>query len=103
MFTKRFLAIYRVIKLSLFLQILNKKMFSTRIDNQIPVINIPVGFQKITISTLIMIEKFRQKLISVARYSPEKQLHHQIELINNLKHEFPELQLHLYGFGKRKR
>jgi glycosyltransferase involved in cell wall biosynthesis len=29
-------------------------------------------------------------------------MHHQIELINNLKHEFPELQLHLYGFGKEK-
>ena len=95
MFTKRNLSRYKAIIVSTDSQ---KQDVSTRIDNQIPVINIPVGFQRITISTLIMIEKFRQKLISVARYSPEKQLHHQIELINNLKHEFPELQLHFIWF-----
>lgn len=41
-------------------------------------------------------------MISVARYSPEKQLHHQIKLINSLKSDFPDIQLHLYGFGIEK-
>ena len=40
------------------------------------------------------------KIISVARYSPEKQLIQQIELINRLKDTFPNIELHMYGFGK---
>ncbi|BGE83338.1 serine-aspartate repeat adhesin O-glycosyltransferase SdgB [Staphylococcus petrasii] len=71
---------------------------SQRINNQIPVINIPVGFSedhKINDSK----KTPPKKLISVARYSPEKQLHQQIKLIDSLKAEFPEIQLHLYGFG----
>ena len=80
-----------------------KQDVSTRIDNQITVINISGGVSE---NQHINDHNDRKvspkKLISVARYSPEKQLHHQIELINNLKHEFPELQLHLYGFGKEK-
>ncbi|WP_144641649.1 glycosyltransferase, partial [Bacillus cereus] len=41
-----------------------------------------------------------KKIISVARYSPEKQLIQQIELINKLKDAFPNIELHMYGFGK---
>lgn len=41
-----------------------------------------------------------KKIISVARYSPEKQLIQQIELINRLKDTFPNIELHMYGFGK---
>ena len=41
-----------------------------------------------------------KKIISVARYSPEKQLIQQIELINKLKDSFPNIELHMYGFGK---
>ena len=31
---------------------------------------------------------------------PEKQLIQQIELINRLKDTFPNIELHMYGFGK---
>ena len=50
--------------------------------------------------TLIKITMFYLKIISVARYSPEKQLIQQIELINRLKDTFPNIELHMYGFGK---
>ena len=46
------------------------------------------------------ITMFYLKIISVARYSPEKQLIQQIELINRLKDTFPNIELHMYGFGK---
>ena len=36
-----------------------------------------------------------KKIISVARYSPEKQLIQQIELINKLKDSFPNIELHM--------
>ncbi|WP_145424176.1 glycosyltransferase, partial [Staphylococcus hominis] len=42
-----------------------------------------------------------QKLISVARYSPEKQLEQQIKLVSKLKGLFPKIELHLYGFGPK--
>ena len=42
-------------------------------------------------------------MISIGRYSPEKQLDHQIELMSKLVPAFPNLQLHLFGFGKEER
>ena len=41
-------------------------------------------------------------MISIARYSPEKQLDHQIRLIEKLKADYPEIQLHMYGSGIEK-
>lgn len=74
---------------------------SNRINHEIPVINIPVGFIE-NYQTDTEKNTIPRKLISVARYSPEKQLHHQIKLINSLKSDFPDIQLHLYGFGIEK-
>ncbi|MEX5943967.1 hypothetical protein AB6G71_17370 [Mammaliicoccus sciuri] len=37
--------------------------------------------------------------MSIARYSPEKQLDHQINLISKLQKDFNNIELHLYGYG----
>ncbi len=80
---------------------LQNKEISQRINNEIPVVTIPVGYVKEEFNYNINNpEQKVYKLISVARYSPEKQLEHQILLINRLRKEFPNVQLHLFGFGK---
>lgn len=68
-----------------------------RIKDCIPVYAIPVGFSESTSQHNIGYTS--QKLISVARYSPEKQLEQQIKLVSKLKGLFPKIELHLYGFG----
>lgn len=75
---------------------------SARINNEIPVHTIPVGYIDEHSTNLKTNNNSinNNKIISVARYSPEKQLNHQIELISKLIQEFPNIQLHLYGFGK---
>lgn len=73
-----------------------------RINHSIPVYAIPVGFSKEN-NYNNNIGYQTQKLISVARYSPEKQLHQQIKLIRKLKEDFPQIELHLYGFGAEER
>ncbi len=58
---------------------------------------IPVGY---TENHSINIEKKQKnKIIGVARYSPEKQIPHQIEVMSRLVTEFPDVELHLFGFG----
>lgn len=42
------------------------------------------------------------RLISVARYDPSKQLDHQLRLIKKLKKDFPNIELHMFGFGNRR-
>ncbi|MEJ7356134.1 glycosyl transferase family 1, partial [Staphylococcus haemolyticus] len=54
-----------------------------RIKDCIPVYAIPVGFSESTSQHNIGYTS--QKLISVARYSPEKQLEQQIKLVSKLK------------------
>lgn len=39
------------------------------------------------------------KIICMARYYPEKQLLHQIKVVQSLVPSFPEIELHLYGYG----
>ncbi|MCO6303205.1 glycosyltransferase [Staphylococcus epidermidis] len=75
---------------------------SARINNEIPVHTIPVGYIDEHFTNLKRNNHSinNNKIISVARYSPEKQLNHQIELVSKLIKEFPNIQLHLYGFGK---
>ena len=41
-----------------------------------------------------------KKLFLSQDTTPEKQLIQQIELINRLKDTFPNIELHMYGFGK---
>lgn len=78
---------------------------SARINNSIPVVAIPVGFISVDTqsSTNNDVAIPPRKLISVARYSPEKQLTQQIDLIHQLKEDFPSIELHMYGFGKEER
>ena len=42
------------------------------------------------------------RLISVARYDLSKQLDHQLRLIKKLKKDFPNIELHMFGFGNRR-
>ncbi|EHJ07826.1 serine-aspartate repeat adhesin O-glycosyltransferase SdgB [Staphylococcus simiae] len=72
---------------------------TNRIQHDIPVINIPVGYSEAVDFDFNQPSLDPIKLISVARYSPEKQLHQQIELIKKLKSFYPNIQLHMYGFG----
>ena len=50
--------------------------------------------------TLIKITMFHLKNYFCRKILPEKQLIQQIELINRLKDTFPNIELHMYGFGK---
>ncbi|MGX6429813.1 glycosyltransferase [Levilactobacillus yonginensis] len=62
-----------------------------------PVVVIPVGYanhQEVDIT-----RRNPYHIISVARYSPEKQLMHQVKAVEALIPEFPEIELHLFGFG----
>ncbi|MDU5511466.1 glycosyltransferase [Enterococcus gilvus] len=42
------------------------------------------------------------RLISVARYDPSKKLEHQLRLIKKLKKDYPNIELHMFGFGDRR-
>lgn len=77
---------------------------SIRINNVIPVYTIPVGYtENSSFNNENKNLTDSNKIISIARYSPEKQLEHQIELISKLVKDFPSIQLHLYGFGNEQK
>ena len=58
---------------------------------------IPVGYSEG--KTIPQKTKQKGRLIGVARYSAEKQILHQLELMARLKEDYPNVTLHLYGFG----
>jgi len=71
-----------------------------RFDNLPPIVTIPVGFaypQPFTRNDFE--ERNPHRIISVARYSPEKQLLHQVMAVERLIPEFPDVELHLLGYG----
>ncbi len=77
-----------------------KKDVEKRIQSKIPVFNIPVGYaQQKEANFTPVVPHGPLKLMSIARYAPEKQLDHQIRLINKLKDDFDQIELHLFGFG----
>nr|WP_279390431.1 glycosyltransferase [Mammaliicoccus sciuri] len=77
-----------------------KKDVEKRIQSKIPVYNIPVGYaQPIEPNYSPTVPDGPIKLMSIARYSPEKQLEHQIRLVDKLKEDFEQIELHLFGFG----
>ncbi|WP_143463666.1 glycosyltransferase [Levilactobacillus enshiensis] len=64
-----------------------------------PVVTIPVGFampQPVDFTA-----RNPHRIISVARYSPEKQLLHQVKAVERLVAEFPDVELHLLGSGAK--
>lgn len=68
--------------------------------DQLPAISvIPVGY----VRRIEMNFKNKQphRIIGVARFSPEKQVLHQIQVVERLVKEFPDIELHLFGFGSR--
>lgn len=78
-----------------------KTDLSIKINNVIPIYVIPAGYIDTNESHHSNDNKpLPNKMISIGRYSPEKQLDHQIELMSKLVPAFPNLQLHLFGFGK---
>lgn len=60
-------------------------------------VTIPVGYSEGNI--LPLKNKQKNRIIGVARYAEEKQIDHQIDLMDRLKEEYPDVTLHLYGFG----
>ena len=42
------------------------------------------------------------RLISVARYDLSKKLEHQLRLIKKLRKDYPNIELHMFGFGNRR-
>lgn len=78
---------------------LQKQDLRARFDNLPPIDVIPVGYiQPVTVD---LQQKKRHRIIGVARFSPEKQVLHQIQVVNRLVAEFPDVELHLFGFGSR--
>lgn len=73
-----------------------------RIKNLIPIYNIPVGYLE---NKRVVNERSvpkHHKLISIARLESEKQLYQQIHLVNKLKNDFPDIELHIFGHGSEK-
>ncbi|AKP65503.1 poly(glycerol-phosphate) alpha-glucosyltransferase [Levilactobacillus koreensis JCM 16448] len=67
----------------------------------LPVVAIPVGFTQ----PQVLVPEKRQpnRIIGVARYSPEKQVMHQAVAVSKLVGEFPDVQLHLFGYGSQEK
>jgi len=78
-----------------------KKDLEARYGESIPpVAAIPVGFALPRIEDQTVFEKRNpHRIISVARYSPEKQLLHQVKAVERVIPDFPDVELHLLGYG----
>ncbi|WP_125545234.1 accessory Sec system glycosyltransferase Asp1 [Levilactobacillus lindianensis] len=70
-----------------------------RFPNLPPVVVIPVGYT--TKQRVNLRKKKPHRIIGVARLSPEKQVMEQVQVVGRLVDEFPDIELHLFGFGSR--
>lgn len=76
-----------------------KKDLLKRFDNLPPVTVIPVGC---AIHHNVKTKKRNHhRIICMARYSPQKQLMHQVRAVEKLVPEFPDIELNLFGSGSR--
>ena len=77
-----------------------KQKFNKRDNkNKIPVYNINVGYildEKITIYDKNI---NNNKIISVSRLVPDKQIEHQIRIIDEVRQTIPDVHLDIYGHG----
>lgn len=78
---------------------LQKQDLMARFDQLPPIDVIPVGYIQPT--TVNLQQKQPHRIIGVARFSPEKQVLHQIQVVERLVADFPDVELHLFGFGSR--
>lgn len=61
---------------------------------------IPVGYLEEHLTEKVAFEKRKPfKIVCMARYFTEKQLLHQIKIVQGLLNKFPKLELHLFGYG----
>ena len=67
----------------------------------LPVVAIPVGFTQPQVLTPE--KRQANRIIGVARYAPEKQVMHQAVAVSKLVAEFPDVQLHLFGYGSQEK
>ncbi len=75
-----------------------------RLPDLPPVASIPVGFAvPQPVDDVDFTQRNPHRIICVARYSPEKQLLHQVRAVERLVPEFPDVELHLLGYGGRVR
>lgn len=72
-----------------------------RLGPSIPVTAIPVACITHEAPSKKSCQPQSYRLLSVARYAPEKQLLHQLRLVERLIEDFPKVELHLLGFGDR--
>ncbi|NLR09344.1 MULTISPECIES: glycosyltransferase [Lactobacillaceae] len=78
---------------------LQKRDLLARFDQLPPIAVIPVGY--VRKAKVNLFEKKAHRIIGVARFSQEKQVLHQIQVVERLVTEFPDVELHLFGFGSR--
>ncbi|KIR08586.1 poly(glycerol-phosphate) alpha-glucosyltransferase [Levilactobacillus brevis] len=72
-----------------------------RYDNLPPIYTIPVSWATpLAITDQEFKDRNPHRIISIARYSRQKQLHHQVEAVERLVGEFPDIELHLLGYGE---
>ncbi|MDT2829817.1 glycosyltransferase [Vagococcus carniphilus] len=69
-----------------------------RLPENVKAYPIPVGYIK-EIKQVTFKKRNPYKLICMARYYSEKQLLHQIKIVEELLPKFPKLELHLFGYG----
>ncbi|MBE5674016.1 glycosyltransferase [Staphylococcus sp. SS35] len=69
------------------------------IENEIQVVNIPVGFVDNIPNNIDFNSKEKRHIVSVARLVENKQIKHQIEVIKRLVEKYPDIQLNIYGHG----
>ncbi|MEG0732726.1 MAG: glycosyltransferase, partial [Vagococcus sp.] len=71
-----------------------------RLPETIKAYPIPVGYLESTTVKKIDFEKRNPfKIVCMARYYTEKQLLHQIKVIQSLLSKYPQIELHLFGYG----
>lgn len=77
------------------------KELNDRLPSHIKAYPIPVGYLETKQEKINFKERNPYKLVCMARYFSEKQLLHQIKIVQRLLGEFPKLELHLFGYGNK--
>lgn len=71
-----------------------------RLPDSVKAYPIPVGYLEEAGKERVSFEERNPyKIVCMARYFSEKQLLHQIKVIQGLLDKFPEIELHLFGYG----
>ncbi len=72
--------------------------FNQRLPEKVKAYPIPVGYLE-KVQTIPFGKRNPFKLVCMARYYSEKQLMHQIKIVEELLPNYPKMELHLFGYG----